>query len=35
MTPREQKKLPHPRSAEPLRVTNRHAAGIDIHANVH
>src|SRR6516165_1706420 len=35
MTPRIQKKLRQPRSREPLHVTHRHAAGIDVHANVH
>ena len=35
MTPRIQKNLRQPPSPEPLRVTHRHAAGIDIHANVH
>jgi hypothetical protein len=30
MTPRIQKKLRQPRSREPLHVTHRHAAGIDI-----
>ena len=31
MTPRKRQRL----SPEPLRVTNPHAAGIDVHANVH
>jgi len=36
MTPRKQKNLRMPRqSAEPLPVTNAHAAGIDVHAAVH
>jgi len=35
MTPRIQKKLRQPRSREPLHVTHRDAAGIDVHANVH
>ena len=35
MTPRHQKKLRQPRSAEPLHVTHRHAAGIDVHSAVH
>ena len=35
MTPRIQKRLRQPTSHEPLHVTHRHAAGIDIHANVH
>src|SRR5262245_25601225 len=35
MTPHIQKKLRQPRSREPLHVTHRHAAGIDVHANVH
>jgi len=35
MTPRIQKRLRQPPSHEPLHVTHRHAAGIDVHANVH
>src|SRR5262245_27179803 len=35
MTPRIQKNLHQPPSPEPLHVTHRHAAGIDIHAGVH
>jgi len=35
MTPRIQKRLSQPPSHEPLHVTHRHAAGIDVHANVH
>jgi len=35
MTPRIQKNLRQPPSHEPLHVTHRHAAGIDVHANVH
>ena len=35
MTPRIQKHLRPPPSPEPLHVTHRHAAGIDVHANVH
>src|SRR5712692_9782677 len=36
MTPRKQKNLRMPRQpAEPLRMTNAHAAGIDVHAAVH
>jgi len=35
MTPRDQKNLRQPRSPKPLRVTHRHAAGIDIHSAVH
>jgi transposase len=35
MTPRRQKNLCQPPSPEPLRVTYRSAAGIDIHTNVH
>ena len=35
MTPRIQKHLRQAPSPEPLRVTNRHAAGIDIHTQVH
>ena len=34
MTPRIQKKLHQPRS-ESLRVTHPHAAGIDVHADIH
>ena len=35
MTPRRQKNLRQLPSPEPLRLTHRHAAGIDIHSNVH
>jgi transposase len=35
MTPRKNKNLRQPPSPEPLRVTNPHAAGIDVHAAVH
>jgi transposase len=35
MTPRKQKNLCQPPSAEPLRVANPHAAGIDLHVNEH
>ena len=35
MTPRIQKNLRQPPSHEPLHVTHRHAAGIDVHANIH
>jgi transposase len=35
MTPRRQKNLRQAPSPEPLRMTNAHAAGIDIHAAVH
>jgi transposase len=35
MTPRIQKRLRQPPSHEQLHVTHRHAAGIDVHANVH
>jgi hypothetical protein len=35
MTPRIQKKLRQARWREQMHVTHRHAAGIDIHANVH
>jgi transposase len=35
MTPRKQKNLRQPPSPEPLRRTNPHAAGIDIHAAIH
>jgi transposase len=35
MTVRKQKNGRVPRSAEPLRVANPHAAGIDVHAAVH
>jgi len=35
MTPRIQKKLRPPRSRESLRVTHPHAAGIDVHADIH
>jgi transposase len=35
MTPRIQKRLRQPPSHEPLHVTHRHAAGVDVHANVH
>jgi transposase len=35
MTPRIQKRLRQPPSPEPMHVTHRHAAGIDVHANVH
>jgi hypothetical protein len=35
MTPRIQKRLRQSPSPEPLHVTHRHAAGIDVHANVH
>jgi transposase len=35
MTPRRQKNLCQPPSPEPLRVTHAHAAGIDVHADVH
>jgi hypothetical protein len=35
MKPGEPKKPCPARRAESLHVTNRHAAGIDIHANVH
>ena len=35
MTPRIQKRLRQPPSHEPLHVTHRHAAGIDVHANIH
>jgi len=35
MTPRIQKHLRQPRSCERLHVTHVHAAGIDVHANVH
>jgi transposase len=35
MTPDIQKKLRQPRSHESLRVTHPHAAGIDVHADIH
>src|SRR5215470_3615861 len=35
MTPRIQKQLRQTHSREQLHVTHRHAAGIDVHANVH
>src|SRR5262249_35836395 len=35
MTPRIQKNLRQRPSPEPLRVTHRHAAGIDVHAAAH
>src|SRR6267142_2113451 len=35
MTPRIQKKLRPPRSRESLRMTHPHAAGIDVHADIH
>ena len=35
MTPRKQKHFRQPPSPEPLRVTNPHAAGIDVHAETH
>jgi hypothetical protein len=35
MTPRQQKHLRQPRSSDPLRLTNAHAAGIDVHAAIH
>jgi len=35
MTPRKNKNLCQPPSPEPLRLTNPHAAGIDIHAAIH
>ena len=35
MTPRIQKNLRQRHFPEPLRVTHRHAAGIDIHATAH
>src|SRR5438045_3748347 len=35
MTPRKQKDLRQPPSFEPLRVTNPHAAGIDVHSEQH
>ena len=35
MTPRIQKKLRPPRSHESLRMTHPHAAGIDVHADIH
>jgi transposase len=35
MTPRRQKGFRQPPSPDPLRVTNPHAAGIDVHAAVH
>lgn len=35
MTPRKQKHFRQPPSPEPLRMTNAHAAGIDIHAAIH
>src|SRR6516225_7068428 len=35
MTPRIQKNLRQPPSPEPLRLTHRHAAGIDVHSAVH
>jgi transposase len=35
MTPRIQKTLRQPRSRESLRVTHPHAAGIDVHADIH
>ena len=35
MTPRIEKKLRQARSREQMHVTHRHAAGIDVHANVH
>jgi len=35
MTPRKQKNFQQPSSTEPLRMTNAHAAGIDIHAAIH
>jgi transposase len=35
MTPRQNKNLRQPPCPQPLRVTNPHAAGIDIHAAVH
>jgi transposase len=35
MTPRKNKNFRQPPSPEPLRVTNPHAAGIDVHAAIH
>jgi hypothetical protein len=35
MTPRDQKKERRPSAQARLRVMNPHAAGIDVHANVH
>ena len=35
MTPRDPKKPRQPKSAKALRLTHRHAAGGDVHANVH
>jgi hypothetical protein len=35
MTPRIEKKLRQARWREQMHVTHRHAAGIDVHANVH
>jgi len=35
MTPRKRKDLRQPPSPDPLRVTNPHAAGIDVHADIH
>ena len=35
MTPRDPKKPRQPKSAKALRLTHRHAAGVDVHANVH
>jgi hypothetical protein len=35
MTPRTQKDLRQPPSPEPLRLTNPHAAGIDVHSQQH
>jgi transposase len=35
MTPRIQKNLRQPPSHEALHVTHRHAAGIDVHPNIH
>jgi transposase len=35
MTPRKHKNFRQPPSPEPLRLTNAHAAGIDIHAAIH
>jgi hypothetical protein len=35
MTPRKQKHLEQAPSPEPLRVTNPHAAGIDVHSEQH
>jgi hypothetical protein len=35
MTPRKRKDLRQPPSPDPLRVTNPHAAGVDVHAGVH